>query len=115
MSTIIIIIFAVIAIVIVYKLIANNYIKRMELINQSMEDITSNGFAIIKITSTLYMGTLKTEEYETYVSPNALGFILNNEEILIMSTMKKNTLAINFSSPKITFSDDELEELIKNN
>ena len=115
MSTIMIVIFIVISLIVVYKLIANNYIKRMRLINKSMEDITNNGFAIIKITSSLYIGTLQTEKYETYVSPNALGFILNNEEILVISTMKKNTLAINFSSPKIIFSDDELEELIINN
>ena len=115
MLIIIILLLSIVAIVVIYKLIANNYIKRMKLINKSMEDITNNGFAIVKITSSLYIGTLQTEKYETYVSSNALGFILNNEEILVMSTMKKNTLAINFSSPKIIFSDDELEELIINN
>ncbi len=79
-----------------------------------MEDITNNGFAIINITASSYIGTLKTEEYETYIRPNALGFILNNEEILVMSTMKKNTLAINFSNSEI-LNDSELEDLIKNN
>ena len=113
-TTIIIIILVVLAIISVYKLIANNYIKRMELINKSMEDITNNGFAIIKITSSSYIGTLKTEGYETYVSPTALGFRLNNEEILVMSTMKKNTLAVNFFNLE-ALSEDELEKLIENN
>ena len=112
--TAIVIISIVVALLIIYKLISNNYSKRMALITKGQIDIGLNGYAIMEVSPTLLLGTLKTEGYQTYVSPVSLGFLHLGKEILVMSTSKNNSLAIEVSKMG-DMSDSELESLISNN
>jgi len=104
----------IIVIIIIYKLIENNYKNRLDLINQGMEKLRTNGYTIVDIKSDLYIGTLKTENYETYVSPMSLGFILDNNEILVMPTVHKKSLIIEVSKMD-EIDEEKLEELISKN
>ncbi len=114
MTTTIIIIAIVVVLVIAYQLTKNNYSKRMILINRGMEDIKDKDYAIVEVNPSLFLGTLKTEGYETYVSPVSQAFLLDGEEILVMLTTKNNSLAIVFSKME-DISESELETLISNN
>ena len=114
MSTTIIIIAIVIVLVIVYQLIKNNYKKRMVIINNGMEEIKSKGYALLEIKPALYLGTLQTEEYETYVSPVSQAFLLDGDEILVMPTTKNNTLVIALSKME-DISESVIEALINDN
>jgi len=111
MSTAIVVI---ILLAIIYKLIGNNYKKRLFLINQGMKDLRTNEYAIVNIKPNLFIGTLKTENYETYISPISLGFILDNKEVFVMPTMKQKSLIIMIT--KMGEMDEKrLEELISKN
>ncbi len=114
MNTIIIIAAIVIVLVIVYKLISNNYTKRMSLINKGLSDIKLNGYAIVEVDPALFVTTLQQEEYETYMSPMSLGFILEGNEVLVMPTVKKNSLAILVSTMG-DMDESKLEALVEDN
>lgn len=114
MTTTIIVIAIVVVLVIAYQLTKNNYNKRMILINRGMEDIKDKDYAIVEVNPSLFLGTLKTEGYETYASPVSLAFLLDGEEILVMPTTKNNSLAITFSKLD-DMSESKLEVLIEDN
>ena len=114
MSTVIIIIAIVILAIVAYKIVSNNYRTRLSLINRGMEDIRNMGYAIIEITPSLYLGTLKTEEYETYISPVSQAFLLDGQEILVMPTAKSHSLAITLSKMD-DIGESKLEAFIDNN
>ena len=114
MTTTIIIVSIATVLLIMYKLISNNYSKRMSLISDALRDIKNNKYAILKVDPALFITTLKGEGYETYMSPVSLGFILEGNEVLVMKTVKKNSLAIVVSKMG-DMSESELESLISNN
>lgn len=114
-NTIIIIIIILLSVV-VYKMITNNYNKRIALINKGMENIRTKEYTIIEINPSLYLSILKTEGYEIYssrLSPS-LAFFLNGQKIIVLPTAKNHSLAISFS--KIGEMNVEiLMELVSNN
>ena len=114
MTTTIIVISIIIALVIIYKLISNNYTKRMSLINKGLLDIKLNGYAIVEVDPALFVSTLKQEEYETYMGPMSLGFILEGNEVLVMPTVKKNSLAI-LAATMGDMDERKLELLVEDN
>ena len=114
MSTVIIIIGIIVFVTVVYKIISNNYKTRMSLINRGMEDLRTKDYAIIEIKPSLYLGTLKTEGYETYVSPVSQAFLLDSQEVLVMPTAKNHSFAIVLSKMD-DISESKLETLIGDN
>ena len=104
----------IIVLIIIYKIIGNNYKKRLSAINLGIDDLKKNSYALVQIKPALFIGTLKTENYETYVSPMALGFLLDGEEILVMSTTKENSLIV-IADKLDEIDENKLEELISQN
>jgi hypothetical protein len=68
----------------------------------------------VHIKPALFIGTLKSENYETYVSPMALGFMLDDKEILVMSTTKENSLIV-IADKLDEIDENKLDELISQN
>jgi len=100
--------------IVVYKIIADNYNKRIPLINEGMKNIRTMDYAIIEIDPSLYLSTLKTEGYEIYSSPLSLSFFLNGQKIIVIPTAKNHSLAISFSQMG-DMREEKLMELITNN
>lgn len=114
MTTAIIVGIITVFVIVLYKMIDNNYKKRMSLILDTLQDIKNNGYAIAEVDPALFVTTLKEEGYETYMSPVSLGFILEGDEVLVMRTVKKNSLAIVVSKME-DMRESKLEALINDN
>jgi hypothetical protein len=104
----------IIILIIIYKIIENNYQKRLSAINLGIDNLRKNDYALVHIKPALFIGTLKSENYETYVSPMALGFMLDDKEILVMSTTKENSLIV-IADKLDEIDENKLDELISQN
>jgi len=103
-----------IILIIIYKIIGNNYKKRINIMNIGLNSLRENGYAILAIKPTLLVGTLKTENYKTNISTVSLAFMLDGHETIIMSTANENSLILSLDRTN-EISDDRLMELVSEN